>query len=402
MSAHDSHDPRLAASAAADAATAAPVRAPRRWPMVVVTLVTIVLAVLAAAAAAQALPGAPWVAASACVIGMALGYALRRRPPAGQAATAATAATANVTDGADNSLIRQVVPVWLRTAESVRHTAEKEAEALTERFARVSAHLDVALAATAGTPQMDVGAIDALLERHQPEIDRLRADARAALDASDAASQELRRVEGSAQVLARLAKEVQGIARATHMLGLNAAVEATRAGAAGGGFAVVAHDIRALAAQSRQAAVQMVKEVDGVQQRLATARSRGADTSLDDEDLALRSEVNARAVLRALLGSMGDVARSSRTLQEAGRKAQADIDDILMSLQGHDRVNQMLQSVITDIGRMSAWLDGGSDEAAASAAEWLERLDKTYTMEEMRSTHHGTKAVEAQTAVEFF
>lgn len=338
--------------------------------------------------------------------GMALagraGMALAGRGHGASGSAASVPVAAGPGHGRTEQLLRQVVPVWQRTAESVRQVAERDAEALTERFAKVSAHLDVALAATAGTPQMDAGAIDALMERHQPEIDRLRADARAAIDAAAAAMQAVQGVGEHVQVLGDLVKELQGIARATQMLGLNASVEATRAGVAGGGFAVVAHDIRELSTQSRQAAAQMAKEIDAAQQRLAAARRLNECTTLDDEDLALRIDIHARAALRAIVASLGDVARSSRTLLEAGRQARCDVDDILMGLQGQDRVNQMLQSVVADIERMGAWLQGRPDEAARSPADWLERLEQSYTMEDMRSSHHGTKQVQASSGVEFF
>mgnify|MGYP002144545172 CR=1 FL=1 len=54
-----------------------------------------------------------------------------------------------------------------------------------------------------------------------------------------------------------LAREVQTISRATHLLALNASVEATRAGERGGGFAVVAQEVKSLAEQSKQATAQV-------------------------------------------------------------------------------------------------------------------------------------------------
>jgi methyl-accepting chemotaxis protein len=62
----------------------------------------------------------------------------------------------------------------------------------------------------------------------------------------------------------------------------------------------------------------------------------------------------------------------------------------------------MLNSVTEDMARYTAWQQGEPDETAASPTAWLERLESSYTMEEMRSSHHNTVAVERTAAVEFF
>ncbi|MFO1339061.1 MAG: methyl-accepting chemotaxis protein [Burkholderiaceae bacterium] len=64
----------------------------------------------------------------------------------------------------------------------------------------------------------------------------------------------MRQIETSAQRIADIIGEVDGIAFQTNILALNAAVEAARAGEQGRGFAVVAEEVRSLARRSAAAA----------------------------------------------------------------------------------------------------------------------------------------------------
>jgi methyl-accepting chemotaxis protein len=299
------------------------------------------------------------------------------------------------------SLERQVLPVWKRNVEAARGHSETSMNALLERFASVSAQLDVALSNSTGAT-LELGTTDELLQRHQPEVQRLLGTTQAAIAARDDVLKTAAQFAGELDELARLAREVQTIGRATHLLALNASVEATRAGGNGSGFAVVAQEVRALAGASRQAGTGIAQRVAAMRERVAevVARARREDTEPDE--LALQADDNARAVVRALVGSLAEVSRSSRTLRDAGRQIQTDIDDILVALQAQDRLSQMLTSVTEDMGRMEDLLAGGEDPAAQSAVQWLERLDASYTMEDMRSSRHDTARIDQGAAVEFF
>jgi methyl-accepting chemotaxis protein len=298
-------------------------------------------------------------------------------------------------------LPRQVVPVWRRSLDAARDHSEQSMSALLESFSNISGQLDQAIDAGAGA-NVEPGAMDELILKHQPELDTLLGSTRLAVQLKD---DMLERVIGLSQSLADmvvLTREVQSIGRATHLLALNASVEAARAGAAGGGFAVVADEVRHLAGQSRQAGLRLAKHMGAMQDSINALRLHVRRHDTDEDELTLQATQQARAVLAALLGSLSEVYRSSRTLRDTSQQVRGDLEKIFMGLQSQDRLSQMLTALGQDMERFVAWARGTPDAAAATPAQWLERLEASYPMEEMRSAHYGTVVVEKAAAVEFF
>lgn len=302
----------------------------------------------------------------------------------------------------DAGLATKVLPVWHRHLETARSHAESSTGDLLQSFASVQDNLGQALGSTAAAPVLDLGLADDLVDRHRPQIDQLLHTTREAVALKDRMGKALQGVTGSLDALGKLAQEVQLIGRATNLLALNASVEATRAGVNGAGFAIVAREVQDLARQSREAAQNVAREVREMRQRIGSALAEAHGVDTDDEELAAQAEERARTVVLGLLDGLAEATRSSRTLRATSEQVQADLDRIMVSLQSQDRQAQMLGSVMQDIERLQRWLEGQDDEHARSATDWLARLEHSYTMEEMHSSHHGTTTVERAPAVEFF
>jgi methyl-accepting chemotaxis protein len=309
------------------------------------------------------------------------------------------------TDGSPaptSPLPEQIVPVWRRSVAAARQHAESSATDLMERFTNIHGQLDLAVGRGAPAVSLELGATDDLLDRHRVEIDELLNSTRSAMHLRDQALDTVRTLISTIDELGRLAREVQNIGRATHLLALNASVEATRAGERGEGFGVVAQEVRQLAGQSRQTGLDIARLTSQMRERLAEVQHQAIRTDTDPDEVNLQAEQSARRVVRALIGSLSEVGQASNHLRDTSRQVQADIEKILMGLQSQDRLNQMLISVEEDMDRLSQWFKGVDDPAAVSPAQWLERLENSYTMEEMRTAHHGTVSVDRQASVEFF
>ena len=305
------------------------------------------------------------------------------------------------TGGACDELQKQVQPVWKRQIEAARSYSETSMANLLESFATISAQIDETLGLNGGSV-LDVGLPDEVIERHQDQLDRLTSTTRLAVQLKDEMLETVNWLHATLSDMQALSKEVQAVSRATHLLALNASVEATRAGESGGGFAVVAAEVRALAGQSRQVGIQIGRHVAQMQERIAETRSRVRRHDTDEDELQLQAKLNAHAVLSALLGSVAEATRASRALRDSSRMVQDELEKISVSLQSQDRLSQMLTSVTDDIQRMVLWMNGAEDSAAAHPHQWLGRLEASYTMEEMKASHHNLVAVEKTSGVQFF
>ena len=128
-------------------------------------------------------------------------------------------------------------------------------------------------------------------------------------------AQGMRAIQEATSRIVQAVKVIQGLARQTNLLSLNAAIEAAKAGAQGKGFAVVAEEVRILAERSGQSA----KEIEETIHAMQDAVTEGASSV----DVTLHHLEAIRDRISQVSGSIHEIGGLSqgqaRTSQEVGQ-----------------------------------------------------------------------------------
>lgn len=163
-------------------------------------------------------------------------------------------------------------------------------------------------------------------------------DAAEGMQQIDKATRESRviidRLSEKSNEIANIAQVIQSIAERTNLLSLNASIESARAGEQGKGFAVVASEIRALAAQSQQAASSIESLIQNVLEDTSEAvQSMEINMRIVDEGLALidKADKSSEEVTKAIekVNQMAqNIASLSSTVAENGEKINSAVEGI--------------------------------------------------------------------------
>jgi methyl-accepting chemotaxis protein len=201
------------------------------------------------------------------------------------------------------------------TAAASGSTAEAAAMATTQ----VSAVTDDVLTAEAqagelraGADRIAVGAAEAL---------RVAADAVSTMTEATGVMAEL---GASSDEIGSVIGLIEDVAEQTHLLALNASIEAARAGAAGKGFAVVADEVKALAGETQEG-------VEQIRARIAKIQSDAAASREANERVAATvAQIEQRQ--REITGEIEEQVRVVHAMQSTLTQAAQSADAILERL----------------------------------------------------------------------
>ena len=314
------------------------------------------------------------------------------RPWRGAAATAPVTASAEAVLTADActalaAQLGEAQQVWTQQLLLVQAQVADAAGQLLLGFAAIMEQLDEPTSPDGGS------AADETAQAAAAELQQCEADLQGLLDHLQAfissRGETLALVRGLASEstqLQTMAGQVDLIARQTSLLSINAAIEAAHHGAAGRGFAVVAAEMRRLSTESGETGRLMGQQVQGFGHRMSSALQRADASAVEEQARVAGSEDTVRAVITRLGASLQSLSRHAERLDERGRVVKAQVEQLMVTFQFQDRVQQILDQTASSLDSAL----GGAREALLQgrpvmASQWQAWLTKGYTTDEQRA-----------------
>ncbi|SFR58102.1 PocR ligand-binding domain-containing protein [Anaeromicropila populeti] len=130
-------------------------------------------------------------------------------------------------------------------------------------------------------------------------MEELAASSISVNDNQSSLNQEILQVKNISNEINSILKSIKNIADQTKMLGLNAAIEAARAGDAGRGFSVVASEIRNLSQNSKETAIKIEKLTADIQSSV--------DKTLSISDLTMENSEQQSSAIEETTASIEEV-----------------------------------------------------------------------------------------------
>jgi methyl-accepting chemotaxis protein len=163
------------------------------------------------------------------------------------------------------------------------------------------------------------------------------------------ALQELQDLEKKSRSITQAVAQIIGIADKTHMLSLNASIEASKAGEAGKGFAVVAQQIRKLADVTRTVSDQ----VSALIREANLAIVKNVDTSqglMQGYTEIMKQSDRIRAMIEHNAGALEEVTRAHSSVKDSV----ADVDRTIKTIL---EVSRDLRQMTGSLGTAFSWFD---------------------------------------------
>jgi methyl-accepting chemotaxis protein len=217
------------------------------------------------------------------------------------------------------------------------------------------------LAASATEAATRSAALARLARDHKGELDQSTAGLQRLAEEIQRGAEEAVALAVASEEIEKFVAQTKAIARQTHMLALNAGIEAARAGDEGRGFAVVAEEVRKLAGETAQAATETSETVRAVVTKVTMARERLVRLA--------RGGQEARETARKAAEGLGRVAGDAQQSDEWSKQISRSSAEVRTLIEGIAERMQEISSGTEDVAAAAEEIAASAQELSASTEQ---------------------------------
>ncbi|MCM5557450.1 methyl-accepting chemotaxis protein [Pleomorphomonas sp. JP5] len=264
--------------------------------------------------------------------------------------------------------VGSLADVFLSTSGEVKDAATNLASTAEE-----TARQAQTVAGAAEEASVNVQTVAASAEELSASVHEINNQVSQSSKVADRAYHEAEEVNGRIAVLSSAAAAIgdvvnliSGIAEQTNLLALNATIEAARAGEAGRGFAVVASEVKALAAQTGRATEDISAKITEMQQATDTAVASIAEI--------VRTIASVRESSAAIAGAVEQQGSATGEIAQNTQLAASGTASVTNNISGVGTAAEMTGSASTQLMGLAGSLTDKAKELKIAVAGFADTL----------------------------
>ncbi|WP_455365794.1 methyl-accepting chemotaxis protein, partial [Kaarinaea lacus] len=164
-------------------------------------------------------------------------------------------------------------------------------------------------------------------------------------------------LKSDSENIGKILDVIKGIAEQTNLLALNAAIEAARAGEQGRGFAVVASEVRTLAARTQESTHHIEEMIAQLQSRTHEVVS-SMSSNRESADASVKQITEAGSALSDISQSIKQIAHHNAQISHMSRGQLEFINNVSNNVSAINEINELAVDTAVDLEEIAQKVDG--------------------------------------------